>query len=126
MTWPLYARPEVGTANVGPGAGHRRKHGGGPESTGMCRSVVWDRSAGGEHEEGGGDGLGQHLLAPQRAWRNRRPSPARRRRHGGRAPAAGEDAGAADDATGVDAVDADAVRAEFGGQLVGWSALVAE
>ena len=32
------------------------------------------------------------------------------------APAAGEDAGAADDAVGVDAVDLDPVLAEFGGE----------
>src|SRR5699024_4669973 len=75
--------------------------------------------AAGEGEHGGGHVLGQHLAAEQGALgvvgaQLGLLHPV----HGGAlgAPTAGEDARAAHHTVGVDAVDADAVRAQLGGQ----------
>ena len=101
-------------------SGHQRRNAAAtPASTGMCRPVVWLRSAGAEHEDGVGHVLRQHLALEQGALGvvlaqillgdavDRGPLGA---------PAAGEDARAADHAVGVDAVDLHTVLPELGGQ----------
>ena len=90
-----------------------------PASTGMCRPVVWVMFGTAQREDGVGAVLGQDLALEQRALGVELAEVLLVDAVDGgalRAPAAGEDAGAADDAVGVDAVDLDAVLAELGGQ----------
>src|SRR5689334_549746 len=75
--------------------------------------------AAGQREDRRGNVLWEHLFLQQRALGVERAKLLLGDAVDGgalRAPAAGEDAGAADHAVRVDAVDADADRAELGGQ----------
>ena len=113
MTRPLDAPRSTAASDRRPCA-HRRNAAATPESTGMCRPVVCDRSPAGQREHGVGDVLGQHLALEQGALGVVGAELLLRHAVDGGAlgaPAAGEDAGAADHAVGVDAVDPDAVRA---------------
>ena len=101
----------------------------------MCSPVVWERSRGAEREDGVGDVLRQDLPLEQGPLGVVRAELLLRYPVDGSAfgaPAAGEDPGPADHAVRVDAVDADAVAAEFGGQqpdlvrLVGFGGAVGD
>ena len=90
----------------------RKKAAATPASTGMCSPVVERRVTPGQREHGVRDVLGQHLLLEQRALRVIGAELLLGHAVDGgplRSPAAGEDAGTADDAVRVDPVDPDAV-----------------
>ncbi len=95
---------------------HRRKAAATPESTGMCRPVVWVRSGPLSTKTASATFSGSDLALEDRALRVELAEVLLLHAVGRGAvgaPAAGEDARAAHDAVGVDAVDPDAVLAEL-------------
>ena len=109
----------------------RRKAAATPASTGIEQPGGVAELVGAQRGDSVGDVLGQHLALEERALRVERAElflGYAVDRRALRAPPAGEDAAAAHDAVGVDAVDADAVLAELGREeptWCAWSALVA-